>query len=236
VIAELRRLGLLAGRSDSLRTAPVNARGDDRNDAARRIALARRIWEAATEAHGTPVTRYLAGRRITIAPPPSLRFLPRCPHPGGVYLPAMVARIDNFDGELIGIHRTFLWPDGNGKADVDPQKAMLGRAGGGAVRLATAAETLLIGEGVESTLAVMIAAGLPGWAALSAVGIERLILPPEVLNVVIAVDRDRNAAGERSARRAAGRWFAGGRRVKLIIPNRIGADANDLLREARHVA
>jgi hypothetical protein len=148
----------------------------------------------------------------------------------------MIARIDNVDGQLIGIHRTFLQPDGNGKAEIDLQKVMLGRARGGAVRLAAAAETLLIGEGIESTLAGMVTTGLPGWAALSAVGIERLILPPEVLNVVIAVDRDRNGAGELSARRAAGRWFAGGRRVQLIIPNRTGADANDLLRETCHAA
>jgi hypothetical protein len=233
VLAELRRLHLIAGQGDSARPATTNAHGGDHEDFARRIALAQRIWHAARSARGSPIARYLSSRGITMPPPPSLRWAARCRHPSGIYLPAMVARIDNVDGVLIGIHRTFLRPDGNGKADINPEKAMLGRAAGGAVRLAPAAETLLVGEGIESALYGMVATGLPGWAALSAAGIEAAELPPEVHNVVIAVDRDRTGAGERSARRAAGRWFAGGRRVRLIIPNRIGVDANDLLRETR---
>ena len=60
VLAELRRLGLLAGRFDAVRVAqaPVMACSDDRDDAARRIAAARRFWEAARDARGTPVVSY----------------------------------------------------------------------------------------------------------------------------------------------------------------------------------
>lgn len=79
VLAELRHLGLLAGHSDGARPAQVVARSDDRDDAARRIALARRIWGDAREARGTPVVRYLAANRgITIPVPPSLRWVPHC--------------------------------------------------------------------------------------------------------------------------------------------------------------
>jgi putative DNA primase/helicase len=202
----------------------------------RRIEIARRIWEVAKDARGTPVATYLAGRGISLAAPSSLRWAPRCWHPSGTFLPAMIARIDNIDGELIGIHRTFLRPDGSGKADLEPQKAMLGRAAGGAVRLAPAAETLLVGEGIETSLAAMQATARPAWAALSAPGVKRLILPRDARDVVIAVDRDHSGTGERSARAAAQRWVSEGRRVRLIIPNRIGADINDLLREALHAA
>ena len=38
------------------------------------------------------------------------------------------------------------------------------------------------------------------------------------------------------ARRAAGRWVREGRRVRLVIPYRTGADPNDLLRDAHHAA
>lgn len=82
----------------------------------------------------------------------------------------------------------------------------------------------------------MIATGWPGWAALSAGGIERLILPDEARDIVIAADHDANGVGERAARKAALRWAAEGRRVRLVIPDRIGADFNDLLREMRHAA
>jgi hypothetical protein len=74
----------------------------------------------------------------------------------------MVARVDNVDGEQIALHRTFLQPYGNGKAEIDPQKASLGPTAGGAVRLAPAAETLLIGEGIETSLAGMVATGRLG--------------------------------------------------------------------------
>jgi hypothetical protein len=39
----------------------------------------------------------------------------------------MVAKVVNIDDELIGLHRTFLRPDGSVKADIELQKAMLGR-------------------------------------------------------------------------------------------------------------
>jgi hypothetical protein len=81
------------------------------------------------------VVRYLAGRAITVPVPPSLRWEPSCRHPSGIFLPAMVAKVVNIDGELIGLHRTFLRPDGSVKADIELQKAMLGRVAGGAVRL-----------------------------------------------------------------------------------------------------
>jgi hypothetical protein len=78
-------------------------------------------------------------------PPPSLRWTARCRHPTGVYLPAMLARIDDINGALIGLSRTWLIRDDHGfwrRRD----RAMPGRAAGGAVRLAPAAETLMIGK------------------------------------------------------------------------------------------
>ena len=57
---------------------------------------------------GSLVMRYLANRGITtILMPLSLRSAPACRHPSDIELPAMIARVDNIDSELIGIHRTF---------------------------------------------------------------------------------------------------------------------------------
>jgi phage/plasmid primase-like uncharacterized protein len=141
----------------------------------------------------------------------------------------MVAPIYSVDGELIGIHRTFLRPDGSGKADLDPDKAMLGRARGGAVWLALAAETLMVAEGIETAAAAMQVSALPAWAALSTSGMVGLVLPPVVRTVVILADNDRNGAGERAARSAAQRWLVEGRRVRLAMPPIPGTDFNDVI-------
>jgi putative DNA primase/helicase len=177
--------------------------------------------------------------RHHLAPPASLRWLPRCRHPSSIYLPAIVSRVDRLDDELIGVHRTYLTADWRRR-----DRASLGPVGGGAVRLAPAGETLMIGEGIETTLTTMQAMGLPGWAALSTSGLVALVLPPIVRNVVILADHDENGAGERAARLTADRWLAEGRRVWIAMPPQPGTDFNDVLlgrayarlMEARHVA
>ncbi len=198
-------------------------------DAKARIEAARRIWRVCSVVAGSPVLRYLATRGIVADPPASLRWAPRCRHPEGGFLPAMVARIDDVAGELIGVHRTFLKPGGLGKAEVGITKAMLGRASGGAVRLAPVAQTLLIGEGIETRLAVMQATAIPAWAALSAWGLAELALPATVRTVIIAADHDANGAGQRAARAAVLRWRSEGRRVRLAMPPDPWTDFNDVL-------
>ena len=173
---------------------------------------------------------YLAGRGITVAVPPVLRWALSLRRPDGTSGPAMVARVDGIDGELIGVHRTWL-DRGPYRIWRRRDRAMLGRAAGGAVRLAPVAETLLIGEGIETTAASMTATGLPGWAALSAGGIEALILPslPLASTAVILADNDMNGRGERAARTAAARWVAEGRKVKVAMPPEPSTDFADVL-------
>jgi putative DNA primase/helicase len=168
--------------------------------------------------------QYLAGRSITIPLPPSLRWAPGCLHPNGIRLPAMVAKVVNNDGELIGIHRTFLTADYRRR-----DRASLGPVGGGAVRLAAPAETLLIGEGIETCLAAMQATSMAAWAALSTSGMTVLLLPSMVRNVIILADHDENGAGARAAWLAADRRLAEGRRVWIAMPPQSGTDFNDVM-------
>jgi putative DNA primase/helicase len=227
ILAELRRRGLLLGATRS-RAAPIPTRSVAPDDTARRIAVARRIWDAAHDARRSPVATYLAGRGITVDPPPSLRWAPALRRPDGTDGPAMIARIDSIDGELIGIART--WLDHNSAGQWHRRdRAMLGRATGGAVRFASAAETLLIGEGIETCLAAMQATAMPAWAALSTSGVVALVLPPIVGHVIILADNDKNGAGERAARTAAARWLAEGRLVRISMPPEPGSDFNDVL-------
>jgi len=107
--------------------------------------------------------------------------------------------------------------------------------------LPRAGEWLAIAEGIETTLAVVIACAMPAWAALSAGGIRSLILPPEVTHVIICADHDASGTGERAAHDAAARWLAEGRRVRIAMPPVPGTDMADVLahatiEEAHHVA
>ena len=68
---------------------------------------------------------------------------------------------------------------------------------------------------------------IPSWAALSAVGLERLVLPELVAEVVIAADND--PRGVQAANVAAARWQAEGRMVRIALPP-AGQDFNDVLR------
>jgi putative DNA primase/helicase len=216
--------------------------GDERTN----TALA--IWQSAQPAQGTLVEAYLAARGIDLPPPDALRFHGGLKHPSGGIWPTMVALVTNgADGTPAAIHRTFLARDGSGKAPVVPPRMMLGPVGGGAVRLGTAHPDswLVLAEGLETTLTVMEACGLPGWAALSNGGLKSLILPSDAAKVLICADNDANGAGQRAAEEAAERFLREGRHVRLATPAVPGTDFNDVLRlsglgrlneEARDVA
>ena len=173
------------------------------------------------------VETYLASRGIELPPPSTLRFHPGLKHPSGGIWPAMVALVTNgVAGIPQAIHRTFLVRNGASKAPVEPQKMMLGPCRGGAVRLAESADVLLIGEGIETSLAAMQASGNPAWAALSTSGLRGLDLSENVRDVVVLADGD--DPGEAAARDCAVRWRGQGRRVRIARPPP-GADFNDLL-------
>src|ERR1043165_413783 len=128
---------------------------DRSSEDAARLAAARRIWDRAREASGTPGADYLGGRGITMPIPLSLRWAPALRRPDGIRGPAMVAIIEHIERGVVGVHRTWL-----GREDGAPRwrrldRATLGPIGGGAVRLALAGELLMIGEGIETCLAAM---------------------------------------------------------------------------------
>jgi putative DNA primase/helicase len=228
ILAELRRRGLMGSAGEHRPTSAAATRTGQDDNKTRRIQAARRIWNAAREARASPVAPYLAGRRITIPVPTSLRYAPAMRRLDGTEGPAIVSRVDDVDGQLIGIHRTWLYRDAGGiwrRRD----RASLGPIGGGAVRLAPAAETLMIGEGLETCLSAMQATGMPAWAALSTSGMPALIPPPIVRTIIILADHDRSGAAERAAYVAADRWLAEGRRVRIALPPECGADFNDVL-------
>ncbi|WP_114910675.1 DUF7146 domain-containing protein [Acidibrevibacterium fodinaquatile] len=204
----------------------------DRGDPAARLARAKAIWDGGERIEaGSPAAKYLELRRIShVIRSPALRWRADTPHPSGGRRIALVARIDAPDGKFAAIQRVFLKQHGT-KADVEPQKASLGTIAGGAVRLQSCSDAVVIGEGIESAAAAGAILGLPAWAAVSAGNMAKsLILPPEIRSVVIAADND--PVGLRAAEAAWRRWRAEGRSVRIVKPNQKDGDFNDLQRDA----
>jgi hypothetical protein len=142
----------------------------------------------------------------------------------------MVAAVQTADGRLAGLHRTYLQPDGGGKADVEPAKKMLGACRGSAVRLTPVGRRLALCEGIETGLSVREACpDLAIWCALSAGNLDQLMLPPLVEEVVLVADGD--PVGEQAAGRAKWAYLNQGLSVQLVLPP-AGQDINDVLRRA----
>ncbi|KNX39819.1 hypothetical protein ROTO_36470 [Roseovarius tolerans] len=199
-----------------------------RADAQRRAGQAERIWQEAQPIAGTAAEAYLRGRGITCALPHTLRFHPACFHgPTAQRFPAMVAAVH---GGSFAVHRTYLRPDGSGKAGLDGgDKLMLGATAGGAVRLTDGPGRLVVAEGIESGLS--LACGLldgPAtlWAGLSTSGIRGLCLPVQPGRLTIACDGD--TPGRDAAHALAERAHGLGWQVGICDPG-TGADFNDIL-------
>ena len=230
------------------RAAP--AVGPDLSDAEKsRQALA--MWLNAQPAlDDTPVAEYLAGRGIDVAdmarPPRALRFHPRlkCTELGDFY-PAMVAAV-TYGSRHVATHRTWLariggrWtrarrPDGEKaeKKSIGPVSgghiALQRGASGKPLREAPEGEVVAIAEGIETALSVAIACPeLRVLSGLSLGGMGSVALPQAVGTVILCGDND-PGRWEVRMRRAAERYAAEGRAVRVAVPDVPGADWNDVL-------
>ncbi|WP_198370259.1 DUF7146 domain-containing protein [Roseomonas rosulenta] len=213
------------------RQEPPSAPKPER-DASRDISF---IREHAQPIQGTAAERYLVSRGLVVPDGADLLFHPDLANfETRAGYPAMVALVRNLAGEVVAVHRTYLQDDGEAvrKADIPKPRMMLGRSGGGTVRLAPLGPHGVLGlcEGIETGLAAMLACpGLPVWAALSTTGLEQAVLPPEAKRVVILADHDASGAGMRAAEAAAAKLRLEGREVSIALPPREGDDFNDML-------
>ncbi|MGF1552362.1 MAG: toprim domain-containing protein [Paracoccaceae bacterium] len=236
ILAALAGMGLVDSAAPARAPDPAEMarrEAEDRAERERSIRRARHAWAEAGSIAGTLGARYLRARAIRAALPASLGFNPACWHGTPARrLPALVAAV-TIEGmpEPVAVHRTYLAEPGR-KADVEPNKAMLGPVSGGAVRLADGPGPLVVGEGIETALS--LADGLAtfrpsAWAALSAGGVAGLRLPARPGELAVAPDGD--PAGEDAARRLADRAARCGWRVRIMPPPGPGLDWNDAARE-----
>ena len=186
---------------------------------------------------GTLKDSYLRQRGILRASlHPALRYHPSCYYRDLVTgrthrFPALIAAVTDPAGTITGVHRTWLDPDGDGKAQVDDPRRALGGLLGNAVRfgfpLRGPVSVMAAGEGLESILSLShVMPGMPMAAALTANHLAAFDLPPSCVRLYIAADAD--AAGrngiERLSRRAQARGI-----LPLVLAPELG-DFNDDLR------
>ena len=224
----LREAGELLGGSElpvvSLPPPPAADRADRTGDA---VA----IWNAASPIGGTPAETYLRGRAIRMPLPDSLRFASLPYGKRGAEHPCLVAAISDDGGQIVGIQRTYLAPNGKGKADVPKAKLSLGRVTGGAVRLTPPARTLIFCEGVEDALSIIQCIGRAAWATCGTSNLGKVDFPLMCEEIVIGADNDE--PGEAAAQKAARAYAERGCKVRIIRPLPGFNDFNAELQEAR---
>ena len=218
-----------ASRRGHARTdPPVERPADER---------AQRLFRMTQPLHGTLADSYLRQRGILRASlHPALRYHPSCYYRDLVTgrtrsFPALIAAVTDPAGTITGVHRTWLDPDGGGKAQLDDPRRALGGLLGNAVRFGFHVRgpvpVMAAGEGLESILSLShVMPAMPMVSALTANHLAAFDLPPGCVRLYIAADAD--AAGrtgiERLSRRAQARGI-----LPLVLAPELG-DFNDDLR------
>lgn len=201
----------------------------DYQDTADRIREARALFAQAIPADGTPAEVYLRSREITMPIPTAIRFA--WLHYKGIgQTPCLIAALEDKAGEITGVQRTFLLPDGSGKAKVAKPKLSLGKVSGSAIRLDPNFITgeVVVCEGLEDGLSLAQMAGASVWVAAGASMMPSMQFPITVTSIVIASDNDQ--AGMLAAKKAANSFLGRGLPVRLLRPFDDFKDFNDELR------
>ena len=213
VIRESLGLTAFSEVADEARLFLSLPRGDPRPDT-RRDRLPRaaagspqaacRLFAMSRPISGTLAATYLRTRGITLSSgTEALRFHPRCyyrpdEHTPTETWPAMIAAVTDLPGRLTGAHRTWLAPDGSGKAPIATPRRAMGELLGHAVRFGHAADVLAAGEGIETMLSLrMVLPTMPMLAALSANHLAAILFPATLRRLYIARDNDPAGDGAR---------------------------------------
>lgn len=184
--------------------------------------IIRELWPTIRE---SPVAHYLHARGIsciygsTVYPYHDIKYHPKLLHwPSKTHWPSMVALVRDVEGTIIGLHRTYIDSTTSQKASVEPNKMMLGKCRGGAVRLMQPVNGMPLGisEGIETGMAAMQLFNVPVWAALSTTGMRNIQLPVDVKDVIVFADA--GSAGEDAAQDLARRLVGEGCRARIVRP------------------
>ncbi|UOO93567.1 DUF7146 domain-containing protein [Vitreoscilla stercoraria] len=215
-----------------------------------------RLWaKAEANQHHTGIKTYLQGRGLDVA-----AIAPALGNLGFVealdywesdqngqnhfigQFPAIVAKFESVDGQLTGLHRTYLNSDHTAKLNMpnpfftgrllNPKKMMARFSGsnkGAAIHLTPADNRLAVCEGIENATAVYQLTKLPVWACGAANGMASMAIPDTVKELFIFADTDANQTGIKAARELQKRALRQGIKVRLWESGINGMDVLDML-------
>jgi len=191
-----------------------------------------RLWSMSQLINGTLAARYLQYRGIALSGAiPALRFHPQClfrsVQNASLRLPAMIAAATDSNGNITGLHRTFLDASGIGKAAIEPQRKAMGKLAGSSIRFGTGGAVQLAGEGIETVLSLRtLMPNLTMHAAGSAFHLPSIPFDRSLQRLYIAHDND--DAGAKATDRLINRAAQSGIEVIVLMPQQ--NDFNDDLR------
>lgn len=220
------QIASIMGANNTFERKPVDVEEERQRNAMRNVwAKSRPIADI------SPAANYLRVRLGASAPP--LQFVREVD--GAFHSadqaahPAMVAKVVGWNDLAVNIHLTYLTRDGR-KASVAPaKKVMPGKLPDGcAIRLMPASEIMGVSEGIETALSASLMFDIPVWACVNGSLLAKW-KPPEVAHeIVVFGDNDTNYTGQAKAYELANRLEVQfKRRVKVMIPQKVGTDWND---------
>ncbi|MEG3169206.1 hypothetical protein E5673_08135 [Sphingomonas sp. PAMC26645] len=193
------------------------------------VKRARRIWQEATPIGWSLTETYLTRRGVCHAVPGSIRHA----HVSrwwdahgreGRREPAMLAALQDREGGVCGIQRTFLDNEGR-KSSRGTPRLSLGRVRGCAVRFGPVADTVMLAASVEDGLAVrLMFPGASVWAAVGDGNLPNVRFPDAVRRVIVCGDAD--DPGRIAAAAAVTAYAAAGLVVEDLVP-KAGKDFNE---------
>lgn len=189
-------------------------------DYSKEIKTLTQIWDE-TEPPGERVSLYLRARGISVEAPPTLRFHPSLQYfTSGRFFPAIVTQY-TIGNLCVGLHIIYLSKDNDGKAPVKANKIQLkcvDTLRGSVMELYPVdnfSKRLFLCEGLENALVLRQTYKAPVWASGTASLLKGIILPKEVKEVVISVDKDKSNEGEKASIALADRLVDEGVQVSL---------------------
>jgi hypothetical protein len=197
IYAAIRRKGYSLGRDNTAN--PIKGSSEYER---RQHEKAAWLWSQRRPIAGTIAERYLRGRGITCPLPATLGFLPAHKPEHHPALIAAFAIPDELDPGVLAeprkidsVHLTLLAADGNGKANIEKPKIIVGGPGALPIVLAPANDLhgLAATEGIEDGLTALQATGLGTWAAGNAGRMATLaeVIPTYIECVTIFAHADR---------------------------------------------
>ncbi|CAM5559404.1 toprim domain-containing protein [Eoetvoesiella caeni] len=137
--------------------------------------------------------------------------------------PTIVAAVQDVDGNLLTLHRTYLSQAGHKAKVREAKKMMMVPDGidinGAAVRLGKPEDGILgVAEGMETALSAFRATGIPTWSTINAQLMKSFQVPEGVHTVIIWADLDKSRTGQIAANILKTRLEKQGIFVLIMLP------------------